>query len=152
MFLCVRASGESYALPLPHVVRVLAAARVSPAPGAPDWVLGVLNLEGRALAVVHLARRFGLAERPLSPDDRLVVIRVQDQEIAVWVDEVAGILSAGPGGPAAPGEPLSRSRALSSVFAGTDGLVMALDDAVLLPPGEVIPAPEATTPDPEARP
>jgi hypothetical protein len=51
---------------------VLEAPEVSPAPGAPPWLLGACNRSGRAVAVVDVAMLGGLTREPAAP--RWVVV------------------------------------------------------------------------------
>jgi purine-binding chemotaxis protein CheW len=84
--------GHKYALHLACVERVLLAVEVSPLPGAPGIVLGVINVQGRIIPVVNIRRRFGLRERDIDPADRLIMARTARRPVALLADEVAGVL------------------------------------------------------------
>lgn len=79
------------ALPLSVVERVVQAVALSLLPGAPDIVLGVLNLQGRLVPVFDPRRRFGLSARTLGPGDRIVVARAGQRPVALLADAVEGV-------------------------------------------------------------
>ena len=88
--------GQSYALRLSAVIRVIAAVMVSPLPHAPEIVLGVFNLSGRILPVVNVRRRFRLPDREQMPSDKFIIARAQrqggaDRLLALCVDDVVGV-------------------------------------------------------------
>ena len=62
--LVVRVGKALYALPLVELGRVAPIAELTPLPGAPDYIAGVGNLQGRVLSVVHLAVVLGEAREP----------------------------------------------------------------------------------------
>lgn len=79
------------ALPLAAVERVIQAVALTPLPGAPDIVLGVLNLQGRIIPVFNLRRRLGLAERALALNDHIVIARARRRPAALVADKVSGV-------------------------------------------------------------
>ena len=62
-----RLNGQRYALPLAAVERIVCAVEVTPLPGAPPVVLGVINVAGCVLPVFNIRRRFLLPEREVVP-------------------------------------------------------------------------------------
>lgn len=57
----LRVGGESYAVPVEHVIEVAELGGLSPVPGAHSSVLGVRNLRGEVLPVFDLATVLGIA-------------------------------------------------------------------------------------------
>ncbi|SEI88715.1 chemotaxis protein CheW [Frateuria terrea] len=78
-------------LPLAAVERVEHACEVTPLPGAPAAVPGVINLQGRIAAVVDLRRRLGLVPRPVVPSDAFIVLQLPQHLFALPADEVEGV-------------------------------------------------------------
>ncbi|HET6803975.1 MAG TPA: chemotaxis protein CheW [Frateuria sp.] len=83
-------------LPLAAVERVEHACEVTPLPGAPAAVPGVINLQGRIAAVVDLRRRLGLVPRPVVPSDAFVVVQLPRHLFALPADEVEGVQEVDP--------------------------------------------------------
>lgn len=84
--------GQRYALPLNVVERIVRAVEVTPLPGAPAIVLGVVDVEGSVLPVFNLRRRFLLPERDIGPDDQLLIARTTRQRVALVIDEAHGVM------------------------------------------------------------
>jgi purine-binding chemotaxis protein CheW len=76
---------------LAAVERVEHACEVTPLPGAPAAVLGVINLQGRVATVIDLRRRLGLPQRPLHPADAFVILQLPQHTFAIPVDDVEGV-------------------------------------------------------------
>lgn len=80
------------ALPLSDVERVIRAVYVTPLPGAPAIVSGVVNVQGRVIPVVNMRRRFRLPEREMALTDRLVIAHTAQRPVALVADSVSGVL------------------------------------------------------------
>ena len=84
--------GEIFvALPLSDVERVVRAAQISPVPGSPDTLYGMINIGGEILPVINTRKLFSLPEKALSLDDCLIIIRVFGRSLVLLVDHVAGV-------------------------------------------------------------
>lgn len=79
------------ALPLDTVGEVLPAMAYTPLPSAPPVVLGVANLRGDPLPLLDLRTRLGDTARDPHPDHHVVVCRVADRLVGVWLDDVTGL-------------------------------------------------------------
>ncbi len=79
-----------------RVVEVVPIAWFDPLPGAPPHVAGVLDLRGIAVPVIDLGRRFGGAPRPVSLDDRLVVVDTATRRLALHVGPDVELIEALP--------------------------------------------------------
>ncbi|OYW19683.1 MAG: chemotaxis protein CheW [Burkholderiales bacterium 12-64-5] len=79
------------ALPLSFVERVVRAVYLTPLPGAPEIVLGVVNLAGRIIPAVNMRRRFRLPEREIALTDQLVIAHTARRSVALVTDTVDGI-------------------------------------------------------------
>lgn len=85
--------GEAlFALPVTLVQEILDARPVSPLPGAPPHLLGVIDVRGASVAVVDLRRLLNEAPRSDAPDTRFVVLLLERDgralPVALRVDRV----------------------------------------------------------------
>ncbi|HAJ79320.1 MAG TPA: chemotaxis protein CheW [Fibrobacteres bacterium] len=80
-----------YALYLSAVERVVRAAEITPLPKAPDIVLGIINVGGRIIPVLDIRKRFRLTAREMKPDDRFIIARTSQRQVAIVVDSVTGV-------------------------------------------------------------
>ena len=87
-----RLDEQRYALPLAAVERIVRAVEVTFLPKAPSIVLGVIDMEGQALPVLNVRRRFGLPEREMRPDDHFLIARTVSRVVALMVDEALGLV------------------------------------------------------------
>jgi purine-binding chemotaxis protein CheW len=85
--------GQSYALRLKSVERIVRMVEVTPLPGTPGIVLGVINVQGQLVPVLDMRRRFGLPKRELNLTDQLVIARTAKRTMALGVDSVSGIVA-----------------------------------------------------------
>ncbi|TOM63208.1 chemotaxis protein CheW, partial [Vibrio parahaemolyticus] len=53
---------ETYGINVMQVREVLRYTEIAPVPGAPDYVLGIINLRGNVVTVIDTRSRFGLME------------------------------------------------------------------------------------------
>lgn len=83
---------EKYGIKVMQVKEVLRMTEIAPVPGAPDYVLGIINLRGNVVTVIDSRKRFGLPEK--EPDDatRIVIIESGDQVVGILVDSVAEVV------------------------------------------------------------
>jgi purine-binding chemotaxis protein CheW len=79
------------ALELAAVERVEPMVAVRPLPGAPDGVLGAIDVHGSAVPVLDLRGRLGLPPVDPHPDASLLLARTSRRTVALPVDEVLGL-------------------------------------------------------------
>ncbi|MDG4867311.1 chemotaxis protein CheW [Guyparkeria sp. 1SP6A2] len=85
---------ETYALNVLDVQEVLRDAEITPIPGAPDSILGIINLRGNVVTVVDARIFFGLEEKKYDENSRVMVIEVASGEIVgLVVDSVAEVIA-----------------------------------------------------------
>ncbi|HLY67894.1 MAG TPA: chemotaxis protein CheW [Chloroflexota bacterium] len=89
-------SGEIYALDILHVHEIIRIQPVTPVPGAPDYVEGLINLRGRVIPVVDLRKRFNLRANEINDRSRIIVVQVSDDIVGVVVDAVSEVIMVSP--------------------------------------------------------
>ncbi|PIB92324.1 chemotaxis protein CheW [Caulobacter sp. FWC2] len=94
-FLGFTLAQQSYALPLDAVAEVIPVPKaIAALPRTEAVLIGVFDLRGSVLPVVSLRALLGLAPRDVSQDDRVIVVEIGDQRLALLVDHVSVILRA----------------------------------------------------------
>jgi purine-binding chemotaxis protein CheW len=85
--------GQRFAIAVEHVQRVLAAVEVTPLPGAPPHVAGVIDLHGDVTPVLDLRRRAadGLP-RTIAIHDRFIVLSTARRTVVLIADEAQGVI------------------------------------------------------------
>lgn len=88
----VSLSGETLGLPIEYVRTVLRAERIAPAPLAPRWVRGLINLRGHVVVAVSLRDRLGWRDADPSGAPLAVGVEIGDENFAVIVDDVGDVI------------------------------------------------------------
>ncbi|MGL4752960.1 MAG: chemotaxis protein CheW [Aeromonadaceae bacterium] len=83
---------ETYGINVMQVQEVLRYTEIAPVPGAPDYVLGIINLRGNVVTVIDTRQRFGLEPAEVSDNSRIVIIEAEKQVVGILVDSVAEVV------------------------------------------------------------
>ncbi len=91
-FLTFLVDAVSYAVHIRHVVEIIGMQHITPLPGAPPHIRGVIILRGAVIPVMDLHARFGLP--PFAYNDRtcIVVVEVDHIKEGLIVDTVSEVL------------------------------------------------------------
>ncbi len=87
-----RLANETYGINVMQVQEVLRFTDIAPVPGAPSYVLGIINLRGNVVTVIDTCQRFGLSPIELTDNTRIVIIETNHQVIGILVDAVAEVV------------------------------------------------------------
>jgi len=83
---------EKYGIKVMQVQEVLRMTEIAPVPGAPHYVLGIINLRGNVVTVIDSRKRFGLPEKEPDEATRIVIIEAGDNVVGILVDSVAEVV------------------------------------------------------------
>ena len=83
---------ETYGINVMQVQEVLRYTDIAPVPGAPDFVLGFINLRGNVVTVIDTRSRFGLEPAEITDNSRIVIIEAEKQVLGIMVDGVAEVV------------------------------------------------------------
>jgi purine-binding chemotaxis protein CheW len=130
--------GERYALPLSRAREVLRYGPITPVPGVPPSIRGVIHVRGRVVPVVDLAVRFGRPAQEPTPWTCFVMVEVDvDGEptvLGMMVDAVDSVVELAPADvlPPPPFGTAIRTEFLLGMSRLGDGILLLLDvDRVL---------------------
>lgn len=83
---------ETYAINAARVNEVLRYTEITPVPGAPSFILGIINLRGNVVTVIDARTVFALPGRDVTSQSRIIVVEVEDFIVGVLVDRVAAVV------------------------------------------------------------
>jgi purine-binding chemotaxis protein CheW len=83
---------EVYGINVMQVQEVLRVTEIAPVPGAPPYVLGIINLRGNVVTVIDTRGRFGLPSADTDDSSRIIVIESEKQVVGMLVDAVAEVV------------------------------------------------------------
>ncbi len=87
-----RMGRELYAVNVMCVREVLTLMEYAKVAGAPDFVLGIVNLRGNVVTVIDAHKRFNLPPEPVTEETRVVIIESDKATIGMLVDEVRDVI------------------------------------------------------------
>jgi purine-binding chemotaxis protein CheW len=83
---------EVYGINVMQVQEVLRMTEIAPVPGAPDYVLGIINLRGNVVTVMDTRKRFGLVPTETDDQSRIIIVEAQGNVVGILVDSVAEVV------------------------------------------------------------
>jgi purine-binding chemotaxis protein CheW len=87
-----RLENETYGINVMQVREVLRYSEIAPVPGAPSYVIGIINLRGNVVTVVDTRERFGLPGTDITDNTRIVILETENQVVGILVDAVAEVV------------------------------------------------------------
>jgi purine-binding chemotaxis protein CheW len=124
---------QEFAFDILQVERILRYSPPSPLPKAPLFLEGVMPYGQGAVPVIDLRKRFEL-DAHIREETRLMVLELDDQRVAVLVDEVREVLRVDSTAITAPGPVVSGLAAvyIAGIIARTDRTIIILNARKLL--------------------
>jgi len=124
---------QEFAFDILQVERILRYSPPSPLPKAPLFLEGVMPYGQGAVPVIDLRKRFEL-DAPIREETRLMVLELDDQRVAVLVDEVREVLRVDSTAITAPGPVVSGLAAvyIAGIVARPDRTIIILNARKLL--------------------
>ena len=83
---------ETYGINVMQVQEILRYSEIAAVPGAPDYVLGIINIRGNVVTVIDTRSRFGSMPADITDNSRIVIIEAEKQVIGILVDSVAEVV------------------------------------------------------------
>ncbi len=124
-----RLDGETYGINVMKVQEVLRMTEIAPVPGAPDYVVGIINLRGNVVTVIDTRKRFGLMPTEADDSTRIVIIESDSNIVGILVDSVAEVVNLrGSQIETAPNVGNEESsKYIQGVFSRTDDILILVD-------------------------
>jgi purine-binding chemotaxis protein CheW len=83
--------GETYGVNVMHVREVLRLVDITPVPGAPTYILGIINLRGNVVTVIDARKRFGLPPHEPTEASRILVLEADSEVVGFLVDNISEV-------------------------------------------------------------
>ncbi|MFS0751825.1 chemotaxis protein CheW [Oceanobacillus sp. 1P07AA] len=84
--------GEEYALPVEWIGSIESMMPITRIPHKEDYVKGVINLRGVVIPVIDLRLRLERTKTDINENKRIIISRVEDQEVGLIVDEANDVI------------------------------------------------------------
>ncbi len=131
---------EVYGIDVMQIREVLRCPEISPVPGAPPYVLGIINLRGNMVAIIDTRSRFGLEPHELDDYSRIIILEAQDYMIGFMVDSVSEVaeLNLASVEPSPDTGSQGGTQYISGLYNREDGLLILLDADKMLSHDELV--------------
>ena len=83
---------EEYGIDIMLVNAIQKYTDIVPIPNAPSYVRGIINLRGDVIPVYSLRRKFGLGDKEIDENSKLIITKSENILLAYEVDEVKEIM------------------------------------------------------------
>lgn len=138
-YVIFRLGPEEYGLPIARVSSIIRYEPATPVPRSPDIVDGVINLRGRVIPVVNLAKKFFDTEFHPTSASRIIVAEGEAGEVGLAVDAASEVISIAVADILEPPETAltaETAEAFEGVARCSDRLIILLDLDKALPRGD----------------
>jgi purine-binding chemotaxis protein CheW len=88
-----RLADEAYGINVMQVQEVLRITDVAPVPGAPHFVMGIINLRGNVVTVLDMRKLLSLMPGEITDHSRIMVIESGNVTVGLLVDSVAEVVN-----------------------------------------------------------
>ena len=116
---------KNFALYLNVVLRVLPSLEITPLPGSPKVVLGIINIEGEIIPVFNIRLRFQIPFKEMDLDDKIIIVKTINRKAALLVDDVKEVTEI-------KAEDLTMSKGILPGQNFIEGVMKLRDDLVLI--------------------
>jgi len=103
--------GEEYALNIMDIKEIIRPRQATEVPRTPDYILGIFSLRGTIIPVFDVSLRLGLSPGERGPQNRIVVVKFQENFFGLHVDNVVQVLNI----------PLSKIEPPPEILGGVEG-------------------------------
>lgn len=86
-------ASETYALEIAWIAGTCPLKEITPLPGTPPFVAGIINVRGRILSVIDIRQFFDVPARGLTDLNKVVILRDTDMEFGILADDIIGTRS-----------------------------------------------------------
>ena len=91
-FLTFFLENEEYGLEILKVVEINGMMDITPIPGTPQYIRGVINLRGKIIPVIDLRLKFNMKAAEQTEETVIIVVQAQGIEIGAVVDKVSEVI------------------------------------------------------------
>ena len=81
-------NSDSYCIELEYVKEVLKDTIITPVPGTPDFIEGVMNLRGDYITVLNLKKFLGISSQNSQEKKPVIIVKCNELELAFLIDKI----------------------------------------------------------------
>jgi len=82
---------ERYAIELAHIREIYPLKALTPLPGTPPFVIGILNVRGRIISVIDIKKFFELPDAGLTDLNKVIILHSREMEFGILAEAIIGV-------------------------------------------------------------
>lgn len=91
-FVVFEMEGRKFAVSIASVERIINVIEILPLPGAPEIVIGIINVAGRIIPVFNIRNRFNFPNKEIALDDRIIIFQTKKRTVALLVGKEVNVI------------------------------------------------------------
>jgi len=84
---------KTYGVPVSKVFEIIMLTDLTPVPGSPIDILGVLTLQGEIISVLDIRPKLGLKTTQSTHTSRIIIVDQNSQQVGILVESVAEVVA-----------------------------------------------------------
>ena len=82
---------ERYAIETAYIREAYPLKELTPLPGTPPFVLGIINVRGQIFSLIDLKKFFELPEKGITDLNKVMIIHTDEMEFGILADDIIGV-------------------------------------------------------------
>jgi purine-binding chemotaxis protein CheW len=127
-------SGTMFGLDAMRIQEIVGVGEITEVHHAPDFIVGLMNLRGKIVTIIDLARRLDLTYQEIKHDTRVLITEWMGEYLGLLVENVFDVINLDPEGVTPPPENIKevQGRYIDRMYQDGKQLITLLDvDAIL---------------------
>lgn len=95
-YVVFKLENEFYGIDIESVQGIEKVQDFTKVPNSKDYIKGVINLRGEVVPIIELRKRFGLVEKEIDENSRIIVVFLNDIQVGILVDSSSEVIEFSP--------------------------------------------------------
>lgn len=91
-YVVFKLQNEFYGIDIDNVQGIEKVQDFTIVPNSKDYIKGVINLRGEVVPIIELRKRFGLVEKEIDENSRIIVVFLKDLQVGMLVDSSSEVI------------------------------------------------------------
>ena len=93
-FLTFKIAAKTFALPIEVVSEVTGDININPIPNATHDILGIMNIKGKIVSVIDMARVFEMSNVvPINLKSGVIILKIAEEMVGILVEEIGDVIN-----------------------------------------------------------
>ncbi|MGD0820454.1 MAG: chemotaxis protein CheW [Desulfomonilia bacterium] len=127
-------SGTMFGMDAMRIQEIVGVGEITQVHHAPEFIVGLMNLRGKIVTIIDLAKRLDLASQEIKQDNRVLIVEWMGEYLGLLVENVFDVIHPDPDGVSPPPENIQEAQGkyIERMYQDGKRLITILDvDTVL---------------------